>query len=85
MKFGLVLWANSGDSDPGQNPLQKQERERFLWSPKKCFSNLIPWMSVHLGLGNLNSLVSGNGGILCTGLRAPKFDGSRGLLMFKHL
>ena len=53
MKFGLVLWANSGDSDPGQNPLQKQERERFLWSPKKCFSNLIPWMSVHSGTWKL--------------------------------
>ena len=22
-----TLWANSGDSDPGQNPIQKQERE----------------------------------------------------------
>ena len=27
MKFDLVLWANSGDSDPGQNPTQKKERE----------------------------------------------------------
>ena len=27
MKFDLVLLANSGDSDPGQNPIQKEERD----------------------------------------------------------
>ena len=34
-----MLWANSGDSDPGQNPTQKEERDIFKY--------LLPFINFH--------------------------------------
>ena len=33
MKFDLVLLANSGDSDPGQNPTQKKRETHVIRFP----------------------------------------------------
>ena len=78
---GLILVIQIQDRTRYRN---KRERD-FSGARRSAFPTWSPGCLYTLGLGNLNSLVSGNGGILCTGLRAPKFDGSRGLLMFKHL